>query len=174
MEQGQFQIYTGNGKGKTTAAIVLAVRARCAGYRVYLGQFIKDMEYHEIEILRQLPGITVELYGTGKGCLIDKEPHTEDIEAAKNGVRKAMEALLFGGYDLVILDEINVAWQLRLIGEEDMLRLAEARSEHTELVFTGRGCPESVLERADLITEMMEVRHYYAAKGLLARDGIER
>lgn len=174
MEQGQFQIYTGDGKGKTTAAIGLAIRALGAGYRVYMGQFIKDMEYHEIKLLRQFPGMTVELYGTGKGCLIDKEPHIEDRNAAKNGVFRAMEALVSGRYDLVILDEINVAWQLHLVEEEEMLQLAEARPEHTELVFTGRGCPKSVLDRADLITQMTQVRHYYETKGLLARDGIER
>lgn len=174
MDQGQFQIYDGDGKGKTTAAIGLAVRALGAGLKVYLGQFIKDMEYHEIKILKQIPGMTAELYGNGKGCLIDRYPSEEDLAAARKGVDKAMAAIKSGEYDMVILDEINVAWKLSLLKEEDMLELVEERPSDVELIFTGRGCPESVMERADLITEMKEVRHYYGTKGLLARDGIER
>lgn len=174
MEQGQFQIYDGGGKGKTTAAVGLAVRALGAGLKVYMGQFIKDMEYHEIGILKQIPGMTAELYGNGKGCLIGRYPSEDDINAAAAGVEKAMTALKSGQYDVVILDEINVAWKLGLLKEEELLRLAKERPSGVELVFTGRGCPESVMEMADLITEMKEVRHYYNTKGLLARDGIER
>lgn len=174
MDQGQFQIYDGDGKGKTTAAVGLAVRALGAGLKVYLGQFIKDMEYHEIKILKQIPGMTVELYGNGMGCLIGRYPSEEDLAAARKGVEKAMAAIKSGEYDMVILDEINVAWKLGLLKEEDMLELAGERPSDVELIFTGRGCPESVMEKADLITEMKEVRHYYSTKGLLARDGIER
>lgn len=173
-EQGQFQIYDGDGKGKTTAAVGLAVRALGAGLSVYMGQFIKDMEYHEIKVLKELPGMTVELYGNGKGCLIGRYPGEDDIKAAGEGVEKAMRAVTSALYDLVILDEINVACKLGLLTEEDMLRLAKDRLPGVELVFTGRGCPEKVMEMADLITEMKEVRHYYNTKGLLARDGIER
>ena len=144
MEQGQFQVYTGDGKGKTTAAIGLAIRAIGAGMRIYVGQFIKDMEYSEISVLRR-EGVVVELYGTGKGCLIGKNP----------------------------AEEINVAYQLGLLTEEQLLKLVQKKPASVELVFTGRGCPKSVLNQADLVTEMVEVKHYYHTKGLLARKGIE-
>lgn len=172
MKQGQFQVYTGDGKGKTTAAIGLAVRAAGSGESVYIGQFIKDMEYHEIKPLRSL-GVVVELYGTGKGCLIDRNSSQEDREAAQRGLKAAAKALESRQYGVVILDEINVAWQLGLVKEEEMLELLSLRSEQTELVFTGRGCPDRVLEQADLITEMRPIRHYYQTKGLLSREGIE-
>lgn len=96
--EGQFQIYTGDGKGKTTAALGLAVRAAGAGMRVYIGQFIKDQEYHEVPLLRRL-GVVVELYGTGKGCLIGKHPAQEDLDAAADGLQKAQAALQSGQYD---------------------------------------------------------------------------
>ena len=174
MENGQIQIYTGDGKGKTTAAMGLAVRALGAGKTVYLGQFVKDMEYAELSILKQLKGITIELYGDGDGCFIGRDPEQKDLEAAAEGLAKIRKAMESGNYDLVIADEINVSWLLKLITEEDMIALMDAKPEDVELVFTGRGCPEGVLERADLITEMKEVRHYYNEKGLESRDGIER
>lgn len=173
MEKGQVHIYTGDGKGKTTAAIGLAVRAVGAGKKVYMGQFIKDMEYHEVNVLRSV-GVTVELYGSGDGCFINRAPAEKDLQAAENAVKKAVYAVSCGEYDVVILDEINIAPVIGLITEEQMISIIESRAEKTELVFTGRGCPEKVMEKADLITEMKEVRHYYATKGLLSRDGIER
>ncbi len=173
MEQGQVHIYTGDGKGKTTAAIGLAVRALGAGKTVYMGQFIKDMQYHEIEPLRTL-GAQVELYGSGDGCFIEREPAQKDLDAATCGIKKLHGAITSQQYDLVIADEINVAWMLHLVSEEEMLSLIAEKPENVELVLTGRGCPPRVLERADLITEMKEIRHYYNTKGLLARDGVER
>ena len=173
MEDRQVHIYTGNGKGKTTAAVGLAVRALGAGWRVYMGQFIKDLPYHELSILKNQPHMTVELYGSGRGCFIGREPAQEDIDAAQMGLEKA-SAAMEAGYDLVILDEILVACALQLITEEEILTLLDGRPPRVELILTGRGCPEAVLERADLVTEMREVRHYYNTKGLLARDGIER
>ena len=170
--EGQFQIYTGDGKGKTTAALGLAVRAAGAGMRVYIGQFIKDQEYHEVPLLRRL-GVVVELYGTGQGCLIGKHPAQEDLDAAADGLKKAQAALQSGRYDLVILDEINVAWQLGLLQETQLEQLAKLRPQPVELVYTGRGCPPALLQLADLVTEMQEVKHYYHTKGLLAREGIE-
>ena len=130
--EGQFQIYTGDGKGKTTAALGLAVRAAGAGMRVYIGQFIKDQEYHEVPLLRRL-GVVVELYGTGKGCLIGKHPAQEDLDAAADGLKKAQAALQSGRYDLVILDEINVAWQLGLLQETQLEQLAKLRPQPVEL-----------------------------------------
>ena len=174
MKNGQTQIYTGNGKGKTTAAMGLALRALGAGMNVYLGQFIKDMEYSELNILKNIKNFTYELYGSGDGCFIGRIPAEKDIDAAKNGLEKLRGAMLSGKYDVVIADEINVSFVLRLVTEEEMLGLIAEKPDSVELVFTGRGCPESVLEKADLVTEMKEIKHYYASKGLLARDGIER
>ena len=174
MENGQTHIYTGDGKGKTTAAMGLALRALGAGKTVYIGQFIKDMEYHEIDVLRKIGGVTIELYGSGDGCFIGRVPEQKDLDAAKNGIDSIRNAMLGGKYDLVIADEINVAWLLHVVKEEDMVSLLDEKPDTVELVFTGRGCPQSVLDKADLITEMKEVRHYYTEKGLFARDGVER
>ena len=174
MDKGQIHIYTGDGKGKTTAAIGLAIRAAGAGKKVYIGQFIKDMEYHEVSVLRSISGITVELYGSGDGCFIDRNPEQKDIEAANDAVCKATEAVNSGEYDVVILDEINIANTLKLVSTQQMIDIMDSKADKTELVFTGRNCPQEVLNKADLITEMKEIRHYYTTKGLLARDGIER
>ena len=174
MNKGQIHIYTGDGKGKTTAAIGLAIRAAGAGKKVYIGQFIKDMEYHEIAVLRSVKNITVELYGSGDGCFIDRNPAQKDIDAANKAVDKATAAAGNGEYDVVILDEINIANTLNLVSVQQMLDIMGSKADKTELVFTGRNCPQEVMDRADLITEMKEIRHYYATKGLLARDGIER
>lgn len=173
MENGKFQVYTGDGKGKTTAAMGLALRAAGANKKVYIGQFIKDMEYSEIKIMKTLPQITVELYGTGNGCLIFKEPSKEDIDFAKKGLNKAYDAMMSGEYDLVILDEINVACLLKLLTPSELLEIAKKRPHNVELVFTGRGAIKEIIEIADLVTEMREVKHYYKT-GLMARDGIER
>lgn len=171
---GQVQIYIGDGKGKTTAAIGLAVRAVGAGKKIYIGQFIKDMEYHEISVLKNLPNISIELYGSGDGCFIDRTPQKKDIDAANNAVTKALQAVSSGKYDVVILDEINIAHTLKLVTTQQMLEIIDKKSESTELIFTGRNCPKEVMDKADLVTEMKEIKHYYATKGLLARDGIER
>jgi len=173
MNKGYFQIYTGNGKGKTTAALGLAMRAAGADMSVYIGQFIKSMEYHEIGILRsRFPEVTVELYGI-EGCIVKREPDKNDFLAARTGFEKAMAALKSGRYDMVILDEITIALYFDVLSEADVLSLVHARPENTELIFTGRYAPQSLIDEADLVTEMTEVKHYYAA-GVEARDGIER
>ncbi|SHJ91381.1 cob(I)alamin adenosyltransferase [Hathewaya proteolytica DSM 3090] len=173
MENGKFQIYTGDGKGKTTAAMGLALRAVGAGMKVYIGQFIKDMEYSEIKIMKSFPQVTVELYGTGKGCLIFREPDKEDINCAQQGLEKACEAMMSGKYDMVIMDEINVACSLNLLTPTELMETVKMRPDNVELVFTGRGATEDIIKLADLVTEMKEVKHYYRT-GLMARDGIER
>ena len=162
MEKGYIQIYTGNGKGKTTAALGLIMRAAGAGLRIYLGQFIKSLEYHEIRILREMPQVTVELYGE-EGCIVCREPDESDIRCVREGLARATEALTSGSFDLVVLDEIFIASHFNLVTDEELLALMTQKPEHTELVMT----------RADLVTEMKEIRHYYE-QGVLARDGIER
>jgi cob(I)alamin adenosyltransferase len=172
MEKGYFQIYTGDGKGKTTAALGLAVRAAGAGLKVYIGQFIKSMEYHEVSVLRSIPGITVELYGLD-GCIVTSEPSDRDRLAARRGYERAAKVLRSGEYALVILDEFTIATYFKLITEEEALSLVESRAPGTELVITGRYAPDSLLARADLVTDMRCLRHYYEV-GVEARDGIER
>lgn len=173
MEKGYFQIYTGNGKGKTTAALGLAMRAAGAGLKVYIGQFIKSMEYAEIGVLRdRFPEVTVELYGI-EGCIVGRDPDPSDIAAAADGFARASEVLASGLYDVVILDEIGIAFYFGLLSRDQGLALAKSKAPGTELIMTGRYIPDYLIDCADLVTEMKEIRHYYE-KGVLARDGIER
>ncbi len=173
MKNGQFQVYTGNGKGKTTAAIGLAVRASGAGLRVFFGQFIKDDAYSEIGVLKSLPGVCVEQFGTGNGMLLGRAETADDRTCAQAGLQRIRAAMASGEYDVVIADEINVACLLGLISEVDWRACAEARPGSVELLFTGRGAPDCAEKLADLMTEMREIRHYYREKGLNARKGIE-
>ena len=169
--QGFVQVYTGDGKGKTTAALGLALRAAGAGLRVYFGQFIKNADYSEIKALARFADcITVRQFG--RGCFLLTEPAPEDRAAARRALEGLSEALTSGDYDLVIADEANVAVALGLIEPDDLVSLIDLRPEQVELVLTGRGAPDAVLARADLVTEMRCVRHYYD-RGVLARQGIE-
>ena len=173
MKLGQFQIYTGKGKGKTTAALGLALRASGAGMKVYFCQFIKDQEYSEIKSLKLLPNVTVAQFGTGKGILTYREKEDADIECARAGYEKLAAALTSGDYDVVVADEINCALMCNLLTEADLLKLADLRPNGTELLFTGRGATEALMQRADLVTEMRPIKHYFAEKKLPARVGIE-
>ena len=169
--QGFVQVYTGDGKGKTTAALGLALRAAGAGLRIYFGQFIKNADYSEIKALARFADcITVRQFG--RGCFLLTEPAPEDRAAARRALEGLSEALTSGDYDLVIADEANVAVALGLIEANDLVSLIDRRPEQVELVLTGRGAPDAVLARADLVTEMRCVRHYYD-RGVLARQGIE-
>ena len=169
--QGFVQVYTGDGKGKTTAALGLALRAAGAGLRIYFGQFIKNADYSEIKALARFADcITVRQFG--RGCFLLTEPAPEDRAAARRALDAIGLALVSGDYDLVIADEANVAVALGLIEPDDLVSLIDLRPEQVELVLTGRGAPDAVLARADLVTEMRCVRHYYD-RGVLARQGIE-
>ena len=170
-ERGFVHIYTGDGKGKTTAALGLCLRAAGAGLRVYLAQFIKGLPYAEHDALGRFDDrITVEQFG--RGCFIEREPTDEDIAAAARGLRAAEQVLRGGEHRLVVLDEINVAIHLKVVPLDGALALLDARPPHVELVLTGRGAPQELVERADLVTEMREVKHYHQ-RGVLARTGIE-
>lgn len=173
MDKGYFQIYTGNGKGKTTSVLGLIVRAAGAGLKVYFGQFVKNSEYSEIKILKKrFPEVTVEQFGGKDGCFINREPNTDDFNSADNGYRRAMEALKSHKYDIVILDEINIALHYRIISEEQAMSLVDERPEDVELIFTGRYAPQKFIDRADLVSEINDVKHYFN-NGVEARDGIE-
>ena len=172
MEKGYVHVYTGNGKGKTTAMLGLALRAYGAGLRVYIGQFVKSMEYHEVTAINKfLPGIAIEQYGCG--CILEREASEEDKAAAEKGIKKASAAIFSGKYDVVMLDEINVAAHLKLISVSSVLELVRAKPANIELIITGRYAAAEIIEAADLVSEMTEVKHYYT-NGVFARDGIER
>jgi cob(I)alamin adenosyltransferase len=168
---GYIQVYTGNGKGKTTAAFGLAMRAAGAGLRVFIAQFVKGMRYSEIEAFERFADlITVKQYG--RGCFIRNAPKEEDIRAASVGLVEVQLALCSGGYKVIILDEANIATHFKLFSVENLLALIDLKPQDVELVITGRNVDPRVLERADLVTEMREVKHYYT-RGVQARRGIE-
>lgn len=169
--KGYVQIYTGDGKGKTTAALGLALRAIGAGLKVYFGQFIKKGNYSEITMLkRRFPEVTVMQYGCGG--FIKGRPSPKDIRAAQKGLSECQKAMLSGHYDLVIADELNSAVSAGLLGVEELLRLIDEKPDHVELVITGRGAHARVIKRADLVTEMKGRKHYFE-QGVPARKGIE-
>jgi cob(I)alamin adenosyltransferase len=169
MQRGYVQIYTGDGKGKTTAALGLAVRAVGAGLSVCVVQFIKSKEYHELRTLREL-GIPVHQYG--RGCFIIGEPTAEDKRLATQGLAEVRKFATRDDLDLLILDEVNVALELGLLDLADILELLRSKPTGLEIVCTGRGAPTELLDAADLVTNMVSVKHYYDT-GVLARDGIE-
>jgi cob(I)alamin adenosyltransferase len=172
MEKGFLQVYTGNGKGKTTAAIGLSIRAAGAKLRVLFAQFVKGMKYSEIGALERFEDfITVKQYG--RGCFIVREAEQADIDVALKGLREIEAALKSGTYDLVILDEANIAIYYKLFSVQELLQVISARNSGCEVVITGRYAPPELIEAADLVTEMKEIKHYYE-KGVDARDGIER
>lgn len=173
--RGCVQVYTGDGKGKTTAAFGLAVRAAGRGLRVYIGQFMKKTLYGELFGSKMLNNLVdVEQYGSPECIPFREKPTREDIELAQMGLARAREILQGGEYPIVILDEINIATHFRLIEESALCALVDTRPKDIELICTGRHAPDSLLERADLVTEMRLIKHPYTDSGLMARDGIER
>ncbi len=170
--KGYVQVYTGDGKGKTTAALGLALRAAGAGLKVYIAQFVKGMEYSEHDSLARLSdNITVKQYG--RGCFIQGTPEEKDMRAAQEGLREVKAVMCSGKYHMIILDEANIATSFGLFPVEDLLDLIRAKPAGVELVITGRRADARVMEQADLVTEMKEVKHYYR-KGVQARVGIEK
>jgi len=164
------QIYTGNGKGKTTAAMGLALRAAGAGFNVYIGQFAKGRCYNEIKALKKIGNIKVEQFG--RRCFIKKSPEKIDKQMALAGVKRLNEIIGKGMYRVVILDEINIAVKLGLIPLRDLLKLIKDTPKNIELVLTGRYAHPKIIKLADLVSQIKEVKHYYV-KGVKARRGIE-
>ena len=172
LERGFVQVYTGNGKGKTTAALGLALRMAGNGGRVFFGPFMKGRLYGEHRALSALPRIDVRTCG-GPRCLRREEVTEKDREMARRGLEICRQAMLSGRYDLVVLDEINVALWFGLVSDEAVKTFLDERPGKTDLLLTGRYAPRWLIERADLVTEMKLIKHYYDA-GVMARDGIER
>jgi cob(I)alamin adenosyltransferase len=169
--KGYVHVYTGNGKGKTTAAIGLAIRAAGAGMRVYIAQFVKGMHYSELDALdRYADRITLKQYG--RECFIEREPEEEDFRAARQGLEEVKGIVASGDYQMVILDEANIATRYNLFSPDELVELVRSKPEPMELVITGRNADPKVVALADLVTEMKEIKHYYN-RGVQARAGIE-
>ena len=169
---GYIHVYTGDGKGKTTAAFGLALRAVGAGHKVFIAQFVKGMKYHELTAIERLSAdITVKQYG--RDCFIKQEPRMEDIRAAVAGLRDARAIMCTNRYNVVILDEANIATYYQLFSADALIDFIRHKPERVELVITGRRADPKIIAAADLVTEMKEIKHYYN-KGIGARDGIEK
>ena len=169
--KGYVQVYTGDGKGKTTAAFGLAFRAMGQGLRTYIGQFVKGRKCSELKASQLVqPYVIIEQYGQGRFLVGQAIP--EEIQLAREGLERAKAAMFSGEYQIVILDEVITAYWLGLLSLKELLDLVELKPQGVELVLTGRGAPPELVARADLVTEMREVKHYYHS-GILAREGIE-
>jgi len=171
-KKGYIHIYTGDGKGKTTAALGLAIRASGYGMKTYIGQFMKGQHYGELTALCDHPCITIEQYGDIE-CVHREEITQKHIDQAQQGLKKARKAMHSHQYDIIILDEINVAVWFDLIKAEDVLELLNERPKNVEFILTGRRAPEAFIEMADLVSDVKEIKHYYT-RGVKARNGIER
>jgi len=170
--KGYVQVYTGDGKGKTTASLGLSLRAAGAGLKVYIAQFIKSGDYSEIKALRRFDDlITVEQFGLGR--FIKGRPSDADIQAGAAGIEKIKQLFSEGRHDVVVVEEGNTAAACGVFPVETLLDLMDLRPGSMELVITGRGADPRVVARADLVTEMRAVKHYYE-QGVAARVGIEK
>ena len=171
MQKGYTQIYTGNGKGKTTAAFGLALRASGHGKKIFIGQFVKGMKYGELDSIKKFSD-TITLKQFGRDCFIENDPEPEDIKVAREGWDLVNTILSENSVDILILDEIGIAIYYKLISSEEVADFIKRKPPKMELILTGRYIPEELFELADLVTEMREIKHYYK-KGVPAREGIE-
>ena len=170
--KGYVQLYTGNGKGKTTAAIGQALRAAGAGWKVYIAQFVKGMHYSELDSLARFSDL-IRIAQYGRNCFIHGNPTQEDCDLACSGLEEVRQITLSGEYQMVILDEITIAILYKLVDLQDVLSLIRQRHPGLELILTGRKAPDELVEIADLVTEMREVKHFFQ-QGVQARAGIEK
>ena len=171
LEKGYIQVYTGNGKGKTTAALGITLRAVCAGNKVFIGQFMKGGDYSELKAAACLPSLDMEQFGNVG--FISGKPSEDDIIKAGKGLARMKEILGSGKYDIVIFDEINTALYFKLVSIDETLAALDVKPDSTEVILTGRYAPPEIIEIADLVTEMREIKHYYK-DGVNARVGIEK
>ncbi len=169
---GLVEIFTGNGKGKTSAALGVALRALARGWRVHIVYFMKgDYPYTEQVALSQLPNVSFARFGQ-KEFVDPANVKPEECEQARKAMEEARRAVLSGEYDLVVLDEVNVAVAWKLVDLREVTELIQQKPEKVELILTGRYADEKLIELADLVTEMKEIKHPYQ-KGILARGGID-
>ncbi len=171
LKKGFIHVYTGNGKGKTTAAIGLGIRAIGMGLKVVMIQFMKGRRYSELDALEHLKNFTVVQFGRDE--FVSKEkPEQIDIDLARKGLIYAKEVIQKGGYDLVILDEVNVAADFNLISVKDVVELLKNKPVPLELVLTGRYASPEIIKHADIVSEILEIKHPYQ-KGVQSRKGID-
>ncbi len=169
--KGYIQIYTGNGKGKTTAALGLTLRAVGAGKKVFFAQFVKGRIYSEVKAIKEyLPSVEVRQYGLD--CFIFDKPSQEDIDMARKGLKEIESVITSGKYDVVVLDEANIAIYYHLFSSQELIEILRHKPEEMEIIITGRYATPELTAFADLVTEMKEIKHYYT-QGVDAREGIE-
>ena len=169
--KGYIHIYTGDGKGKTTAAIGLTLRAVGAGKSVCFTQFTKGQTYSELSVFQQnFPSVKIRQYGLG--CFINLQPNQEDIDIARKGLNEVSEIIRSNQYDVVVLDEATIAIFYEMFSVEELLMVLKQKPEEMEIIITGRYAPEELIAYAGLVTEMKEIKHYYQ-QCVLARVGIE-
>jgi len=172
--KGYIQVYTGNGKGKTSAALGLALRAAGHGLKTFFGQFLKGQDYGELSSIQRLTSlITIQQFGRRGFIHVTEDPDIKDIRKAREGLEKCRRMMKSGKYHIIVLDEINVAVYFNLFKEKDIHDFLDERPEGVEVILTGRYAPQSFIDRADLVTEMKEIKHYYQ-KGIKTRLGIEK
>lgn len=171
MNSGYIQVYTGDGKGKTTAALGLALRAAGVGYRIFIGQFMKGRHYSELDAVRAIETIEIEQFGD-ENCITQDQVDEHHIRLADAGLQRIYQIFDQQRHAVVILDEIFVAIWFSLLTEKHVMELVLSKPAQVELVLTGRRAGRQFIDHADLVTEMMEVKHYYA-RGVAARKGIE-
>jgi cob(I)alamin adenosyltransferase len=170
-KKGLIHVYTGNGKGKTTAAIGLGIRAAGAGFHVLMIQFMKGRRYSELDGLQSIKNFSVVQFGRDE--FVSKEkPEQVDIDYAQRGLVSAQEAIQKNIYDLIILDEITVAVDYKLIPLQDVLQMIQQKPDRLELVLTGRYASPELIKQADLVSEILEIKHPYQ-KGITSRKGID-
>lgn len=171
-KQGLVQVFTGEGKGKTSAALGTVLRAAGHDFRVYIIFFMKsELPHGEIAALRHLPSVEIAKYG-GIRFVDPNRIKPEDIAKAREALAAAREAMLSGQYDLIVLDELNVAAAFKLVEPDEVLKLVKDKPPEVELIITGRYADPALIELADLVTEMRKIKHPYD-KGIPARKGIE-
>ena len=173
LDKGFIQVYTGSGKGKTTAAIGQAVRAAGFDLKTYIVQFMKEFPYSELNSLKYLKEwITIEQFGGDDFVYKKQLPGEEDKSKARSGLNTANEKMLSNKFDIIILDEVNVAIYFKLLTVDEVVEFISQKPGNVELILTGRYCPDEIIKLADLVTEMKEAKHYYQ-KGITSRKGIE-
>jgi cob(I)alamin adenosyltransferase len=171
LKKGYIHVYTGPGKGKTTAALGLGIRAAGAGMKVHMVQFMKGRRYSEIDTIEKIKDFTITQHGRDE--FVSKEnPDKVDIDLAQEGFKYSKEIVNNGKYDMIILDEINVAVDFSLISLKEIIKLLEGKPEKLELILTGRFAHPEIVRYADLVTEMLEIKHPYQ-QGVEARKGID-
>jgi cob(I)alamin adenosyltransferase len=175
---GLIHVYTGDGKGKTTAALGLALRAAGHGWRTYIGQFMKGQNYGELKGVQLLNGlITIEQFGKPSFIRLDADGQRstatqQDVDLARKGIDAVCHAMSSGQFKIIVMDEINIVLYFKLLAVQDVIAVIEQKPDDVELVLTGRRVPQEIMRYADYITEMQEHKHPYQ-RGIQARKGIE-